>query len=270
MTPIPAGAKMTCDTSHLKQSVSWFYEQRLLTSLFHRILHPGGLELTERLATLVGITPHSLVLDIAGGWGTSALFLTKRFQCNVVDLDLSSRMILYAKDYAKTGNPSDKVVFHVGDAEHLPFKDEGFDVIMSECSLCLFPSKKKALAEMFRVIKPEGVVAVSDVTLTDAPRELDTQLLHLSCIAGAESLKSLETLFTETGYRHVRSIDVSDVINDIYVKIQQKASYLKPILRILFNGNNDLNYRELSAIGATLEQLFLQDKLGYGLIIAKR
>lgn len=226
--------------------------------------------MTERLATLAGITPHSLVLDIAGGWGTSAIFLTKRFQCTMVNLDLSSRMIRSAKNYAKTANPLSQVVFNVGDAEYLPFKDESFDIIISECSLCLFPSKKTAIAEMFRVIKPEGVVAVSDVTLTDASRELDTQLLQVSCIASAESLKSLETLFTETGYKHVRSIDVSEVINDIYVRIQQKAPYLKPILRILFNGNNNLNYREFSAIGSILEQLVLQDKLGYGLIIAQR
>jgi ubiquinone/menaquinone biosynthesis C-methylase UbiE len=239
-------------------------------SLFHRILHPGGLELTERLAKLAGITQNSLVMDIAGGWGTSAIFLTKQFQCTMVNLDLSSQMIRSAKNYAETVNPLNQVFFTVGDAEYLPFKDESFDIIMSECSLCLFPSKKTALAEMFRVIKPEGVVAVSDVTLSDAPRELNTQLLHLSCIAGAESLKSLETLFTETGYRRVRSIDVSEVIKDLYVRIQQKASYLKPILRILFNGNNELDYSELNAIGTTLEQLVIQDKLGYGLIIAKR
>jgi ubiquinone/menaquinone biosynthesis C-methylase UbiE len=270
MTVNHAQNHMTCDASHLKRSARTFYEHELLATLFHRILHPGGLELTERLATLAGITPHSLVLDIAGGWGTSAIFLTKRFKCTVVNLDLSSQTIHSAKDTTKIVKTANKVIFHVGDAEHLPFKDAIFDIILSECSLCLFPSKKKALAEMYRVIKPEGIVAISDVTLTDTPRELDTQLLYLSCIAGAESLKRLKTLFTETGFEQVQSIDVSEIINDIYMRIQEKTSYLKPILRILCTGNIDYNYEELSAVGVTLEQLVLQKKLGYGLILGQR
>jgi ubiquinone/menaquinone biosynthesis C-methylase UbiE len=231
-------------------------------------LHPGGLELTERLAQLAGITAHSRVLDIAGGWGTTSIFLANRFHCTVIDLDLSPHMRYSAKAYAKTTLSSGQVNLTIGDAESLPFTNACFDIIISECSLCLFPSKKTALTEMYRVIKPTGIVAISDVTITDVPSDLNTPLLTRSCIAGAESLRDMKRLFINTGFQ-VESIDVSEVIDNIIQKIRHQSAYLKPILRILCKNNDDLDYHEFSTMGRTLEQLFVNGNLGYGLILAR-
>lgn len=129
----------------LKKSTARFYEDSFLDPILRNVLHPGGLKLTEQLAILAGIDEKSVVLDIASGKGVSAIFLAKKFSCKVVGVDLSEGMIKKAADLAKAEMVSDRVVFEVGDAEKLSFKTGAFDAVISECALCLFPTKKRAL-----------------------------------------------------------------------------------------------------------------------------
>ncbi len=254
----------------LKKSTVRFYEGSFLNSILRNVLHPGGLKLTEQLAVLADIDEKSTVLDIASGKGVSAIFLAKRFSCEVVGVDLSKDMIKKAANLAKTEMVSDRVAFEVADAEKLPFKTGAFDAILSECALCLFPTKKLALSEMYRVLKDGGKIALSDVTLDQTRRELRDKLLFFSCTAGAESLGALRSLFEEVGFVEVTAIDASQVIVDLYKSLKRQSFLLKPLLKIVGSSHRCVNSKNMEEFGRTAEQLILEGKLGYCVLIGRK
>ena len=77
----------------VKQCCARLYESDFAKMLLGDSFHPGGLKLTERLGTLLGLTAQSRVLDIASGKGTSALFLAERFGCEVLGIDYSGQNV---------------------------------------------------------------------------------------------------------------------------------------------------------------------------------
>ena len=77
----------------VKQCCARLYESDFAKLLLGDSFHPGGLKLTERLGELLKLGPHSRVLDVASGKGTSALFLAERFGSEVVGIDYSSQNV---------------------------------------------------------------------------------------------------------------------------------------------------------------------------------
>ena len=254
----------------LKKSTARFYEGGFFDQILRKVLHPGGLKLTEQLAVFADINEKSEVLDVASGKGVSAIFLAKRFGCEVVGVDLSKSMIKKAADLAKTDVVSHRVVFEVGDAEKLPFKNGAFDATISECALCLFPSKKRALSEMHRVLKGGGKIALSDVTLEKTTKDLRNKLLFFSCIAGAGSSGALKSLFEEVGFVEVATIDASQAIFDLYKNLKRQSRVLKPLLEMVGSSNRCVDLKNMEEFGRTAEQLILEGKLGYSVLIGKK
>lgn len=233
-------------------------------------MHPGGLKLTEQLAVLADVNEKSTVLDVASGRGVSAIFLAKRFCCEVVGVDLSKSMIQTAAASAKSEMVSDRVVFKVSDAEKLPFKNEIFDAIISECALCLFPTKKRSLLEMHRVLKDGGKIAISDVTLDQTCGEIRNKLLFFSCVGGAESLVSLQSLLEDVGFVEVTAIDTSQAIVDLYKSLKRQSFLLKLLLKIVGSLHRCVDLENVNEFGLIAEQLILEKKLGYGVLVGRK
>jgi arsenite methyltransferase len=97
---------------------------------------------------MLNLGSRTRVLDVAAGRGTSAITLATQFGCEVVGIDYRQRSIAAAKRDASARGLGEKVTFHCGDAERLPFADGSFDAIICECALCTFPSKQSAVAEL--------------------------------------------------------------------------------------------------------------------------
>ena len=129
------------------------YESDAVRWLLDDQLHPGGERLTLRLAQLAGVASGARVVDVACGSGATALLLARQLGCEAVGVDLGARAIAQARRAAGAG---ERVSFLIGDAEALPLPDAGFDVALSECSLCTFPDKPRAIAEMARVVRAGG------------------------------------------------------------------------------------------------------------------
>src|SRR6267143_4119609 len=87
-------------TETLKQCCANLYESDLARVLLGDSFHPGGLKLTERVGSLLHLTPESRVLDVASGKGTTALFLAERFRCHIVGVDYSGQNIADANHLA--------------------------------------------------------------------------------------------------------------------------------------------------------------------------
>ena len=129
------------------------------------------------------------MLDVAAGKGTSALFLAETTGCRVVGIDLSAQNIERATAEAAARGLGEHVTFRLGDAEGLPFDSETFDSVLCECAFCTFPSKQRAAAEFYRVLKPGGQVGISDLTRTRMPLpDLDGLLAWIACIGDAQPL----------------------------------------------------------------------------------
>jgi len=199
------------------------------------ILHPGGLEITRELAELCGINEKSRVLDIACGTGESACFLSETFGCEVVGIDASLIMIKKAKKKAKMIGVERKTTFILGDAHKLPFPDNTFDVVISECALCLL-NKEAALKEMVHVVKPNGRVGIHDVAWKEnTPEKLKLKLREIEG-EEPETIEGWKRLFEKAGLVDIVVLDKSHLIPERMREMRRQVGLwgeLKIFLKIL-------------------------------------
>lgn len=255
----------------VKQCCANLYGSEAARFLLGDSFHPGGVKLTGRLAQLAGLTAESVVLDVASGVGTSALYLAGTIGCRVVGIDLSPINIERASAEAAVRDLEHRVRFQLGDAEQLPFGDEAFDAIVCECAFCTFPNKQRATKEFVRVLRPKGVVAMSDLTRTPAPLpELEGLLAWIACIGDAQPLEqygawlSEANLAVETMERHDSSL--IDMANSVRSKLLA-ADVLKGLGKL---NAPELDTNEAKAFAQAAVRAVQSGQLGYGLITARK
>ena len=183
------------------------YQTDAVALILGESYHPGGLDLTRRLARALDLRPGQRVLDIASGPGTTAFLLASELGVEVDGVDLGEVAVAKANVRAAEKGIDGQVRFHVGDAERLPFDDAGFDAVVCECAFCTFPDKPTAAAEMARVLRPGGRLGITDVALD--PARLDAELSSLAgwvaCLADARPLDQYVELLSAAGLRVVHT-----------------------------------------------------------------
>jgi len=155
---------------------------------------------------LAEITPGETVLDLGSGGGIDVLLSAGRVgpTGKVFGLDMTDEMLELARaNQAKAGVTN--VEFLKGDIEHIPLPDNSIDLIISNCVINLSPDKDRVLAEAFRVLKPGGRFAVSDiVTRGEMPDEIKRSLeLWAGCIAGALEESDYQAKLERVGFEQV-------------------------------------------------------------------
>ena len=131
--------------------------------------HIGGVEATEEMVELCHIGEGSYVLDVGCGAGVTPVFMTKKYGCRVVGVDILEGMVQKSKERAEREGITDLVEFRVADAQDLPFQDDLFDAVITE-SVTAFPEdKQKAVREYARVTKPGGYVGLNESTWLKVP-----------------------------------------------------------------------------------------------------
>jgi arsenite methyltransferase len=128
------------------------------------------------------------VLDLGSGGGIDVLLSAKRVgpSGKAYGLDMTDEMLALARDNQRKAGVAN-IEFLKGEIENIPLPDNSVDVIISNCVINLSGDKDRVLGEAFRVLKPGGRFAVSDVvTRGEVPAELRRDvLLWIGCIAGA-------------------------------------------------------------------------------------
>ncbi|MGH7115736.1 MAG: methyltransferase domain-containing protein, partial [Stellaceae bacterium] len=124
---------------------------------------------------------------------------------HVIGVDMTHEMLNKARDNALrigAGN----VEFRLGELEHLPIGDNTADVVISNCVINLVPDKAQVFREAFRVLKPDGRLAISDIIGTaPLPAELAADpALICGCIAGAASAGQIEEWLQAAGFADIR------------------------------------------------------------------
>ena len=157
--------------------------------------------------TLASLQPGQTVLDLGSGAGLDCFFAAKKVgeTGHVIGVDMTPEMIERARSSAKRLNLSN-VEFRQGYLEELPVESDSVDVIISNCVINLSPHKAKVFGEAFRVLKPGGRLAVSDI-VTDGPLpESIKQSLSAwaGCVAGAVEAKDYTGMMEAAGFRDIR------------------------------------------------------------------
>ncbi len=147
------------------------------------------------------------VLDLGSGGGFDCFLAAKSVgeTGKVIGVDMTPEMISLARKNAEKGSYMN-TEFRLGEIEHLPVADATIDVIISNCVINLSPEKEKVFAEAFRVLKPGGKLAISDVVLSkELPDDMKNDaLLYSSCVAGASSIEEQQTLLENAGFSEIK------------------------------------------------------------------
>jgi ubiquinone/menaquinone biosynthesis C-methylase UbiE len=152
------------------------------------------------------LTAGETVLDLGSGGGFDCFLAANAVGASgrVIGVDMTAEMVHLARTNAtKTGH--DNVEFRLGEIEYLPVPDASVDVIMSNCVVNLSPEKDKVFAEGFRVLKPGGRIAISDVVATaEIPADVKADdRLRSKCVSGAEFMTTLEDLLQKAGFENI-------------------------------------------------------------------
>jgi SAM-dependent methyltransferase len=152
---------------------------------------------------LAELKPGEIVLDLGSGGGIDVLLSAKRVgpTGKAYGLDMTDEMLALARaNQAKAG--ATNVEFLKGDLEQIPLHDASVDVIISNCVINLTADKRTALREAFRVFKPGGRFAVSDVVVRGSVPETVRRSMELwvGCVAGALEEQEFLTLLADVGF----------------------------------------------------------------------
>jgi arsenite methyltransferase len=164
-------------------------------------LHPGGEATTRRALELIDVGPSDRLLDVACGTGASALLAAREFGCIVAGVEYAADAARDAQQAADAAGFGDRVGFVAGDAEALPFAESEFDAVLCECSLCTFPDQVRAMAEIRRVLRPGGRLALCDVTAERdrLPAALEGAFATVACVGEARSLADYREMLADAG-----------------------------------------------------------------------
>src|SRR2546425_4327900 len=155
---------------------------------------------------LAELLPGEVVLDLGSGGGIDVLLSARRVgpTGKAYGLDMTDEMLALARENQRKAG-LENVEFLKGDIERIPLPDASVDVIISNCVINLAADKRKVLAEAFRVLKPGGRFAVSDVVVRGElpPPVRRSMELWVGCVAGALEETEYQRLLQEAGFEEI-------------------------------------------------------------------
>jgi arsenite methyltransferase len=165
---------------------------------------------------LATLSPGEVVLDLGSGGGIDVLLSARRVTPGgkAYGVDMTDEMLELARENQRKAGV-ENVEFVKGEIEDVPLPDEHVDVVISNCVINLSTDKPKVISEAFRVLKPGGRFAVSDVVFLGSKQDLPESVLRTvglwtGCVAGALEKAEYEEILREAGFDNV-SVEVTNV-----------------------------------------------------------
>jgi SAM-dependent methyltransferase len=218
--------------------------------------------------------PGMKVLDVACGTGGTSIALAKGFGCHVTGIDLGSENLERARQRAEEEGVDQLTDFIRMDAEALDLEDGHFDAVVSECALCTFTDQPRALAEVFRVLRPGGLIGITDVVVErELPPRARTVLFHVACISGAMPVRGYLDALEGAGFSELLHEDHSYAIGELIDKAERLvvgwrfAEQMYGVDLEAFTGVSQEEAKEM--LGGAREWIDNGD-LGYGLLMGKK
>ncbi len=157
--------------------------------------------------SLASLKPGETVVDLGSGGGFDCFLAARQVgeTGQVIGVDMTADMVSKARENAEKMGTSN-VDFRLGEIEHLPVADNSADIIMSNCVINLSPDKLNVYREAFRVLKPGGRLAISDILATATlPEEVQQDLaLVAACVGGAATIDDTVKFLKEAGFQDIK------------------------------------------------------------------
>ena len=165
---------------------------------------------------LATLSPGEVVLDLGSGGGIDVLLSARRVSPGgkAYGLDMTDEMLALARENAKEAR-AENVEFLKGEIESMPLPDEHVDVVISNCVINLSTEKDRVIREAYRILKPGGRFAVSDVVFLGDKGTLPTEVMRTAemwsgCVSGALEKSEYESLLADAGFEDA-SVEVTHV-----------------------------------------------------------
>ena len=156
---------------------------------------------------LASLQPGEIVVDLGSGGGFDCFLAAKQVgeTGRVIGVDMTPDMLNKARANAEKMQTKN-VEFRLGEIEHLPVADNSTDIIMSNCVINLSPDKQSVYRDAYRILKPGGRLAISDiVALEPLPEEIQQNLALVSaCVGGAATLDDTRVMLSEAGFIDIK------------------------------------------------------------------
>ena len=188
------------------QNTEYLYNNSLFRNTVQESLRPGGLELSEEALIKCAWQPNMRVADLGCGVGASLALLNK-YKLKSLGIDSFLTFLNEAKRLLQRSNITDNHLI-CSNINNLPLKSASLDGIICECVLSLQKDTTQAVAELFRVLKPQAKLYLSDITKGDINassnllnlRNVTPQQSSQSCLTGAKNIVELNQIFLKQGF----------------------------------------------------------------------
>ncbi|MHB1424877.1 MAG: arsenite methyltransferase [Gemmataceae bacterium] len=176
------------------------------------------------------LRPGEVVVDLGCGGGLDVLLAAPKVgpAGKAIGIDMTPEMIERARRNAASLGLAN-VEFHLTTIDKLPLADASVDCVISNCVINLAPDKRAVFREVFRVLKPGGRLAVSDIALKrPLPDDMANNLLaYVGCIAGAVPIADYERDLRQAGFEAVQVVDTGKDLN-AYAKVENQSGCCSP------------------------------------------
>ncbi len=204
------GVESSCCGTSDDKSINTLISTRLGYSKAELDLVPSGADMglgCGNPKAIAALKPGEVVVDLGAGGGFDCFLAAHEVghDGHVIGVDMTPDMLSKARDNAVKGM-FENVEFRLGEIEHLPIPDSTADVIISNCVINLSPNKSQVFKDAFRVLKPGGRLAISDVVATvELPDEMrnDSQLIA-GCMGNASLIEDLQLMMQEAGFEQIK------------------------------------------------------------------
>lgn len=248
-----------CGTGDDASCCAAFYDRPDVRYLLGDALHPGGTALTLRLAERLGVRGGGTILDVACGNGTSLRTVAEHFPIRGVGLDTGA-----------SPRSGDRLRFLRGDAHTIPCDDRAFDAVLCECAVSTFADPPRALAEMRRVLRPGGRLAISDMVVTGPiPDNLRDWVHAGTCLARATTLDGYATMLEGAGFAVRESWDASEALHELLIRIKRRLVGAALAAASGALGDARLDVKAGRALLREAEQAVGGGTIRYGVLIAE-
>ncbi len=181
--------------------------------------HIGGRAATDQLLSWCHADKAHEVLCVGCGIGVSTAYIAKKLPCHVVGVDISDKMIEWARLRAKREGVESKIELGTADIQDLPYEANRFDVVIVESVIAFVPNRARAIAECVRVTRPGGSVGLNETFFAESLSRESVELLGQALGGpGLLTLKMWQSLWEASGLQQCAmqtySIDARQEVQD--------------------------------------------------------